>query len=82
MQIRYRGPQINREALLRYLVSFRHHNEFHEQCVERIFNDLLRFCQPQQLSVYARYTRRGGLDINPWRSNVAFEPSHGRLARQ
>ncbi|WP_411754993.1 NADPH-dependent 7-cyano-7-deazaguanine reductase QueF [Serratia sp. (in: enterobacteria)] len=82
VQIRYRGPQINREALLRYLVSFRHHNEFHEQCVERIFNDLLRFCQPQRLSVYARYTRRGGLDINPWRSNVAFEPSHGRLARQ
>ncbi|UAN50411.1 NADPH-dependent 7-cyano-7-deazaguanine reductase QueF [Serratia sp. JSRIV002] len=82
VQIRYRGPQINREALLRYLVSFRHHNEFHEQCVERIFNDLLRFCQPQQLSVYARYTRRGGLDINPWRSNVAFEPAHGRLARQ
>ncbi|MBC3377556.1 NADPH-dependent 7-cyano-7-deazaguanine reductase QueF [Serratia fonticola] len=82
VQIRYRGPQINREALLRYLVSFRHHNEFHEQCVERIFNDLLRFCQPQQLSVYARYTRRGGLDINPWRSNVPFEPAHGRLARQ
>ncbi|WP_337261316.1 MULTISPECIES: NADPH-dependent 7-cyano-7-deazaguanine reductase QueF [unclassified Serratia (in: enterobacteria)] len=82
VQIRYRGPQINREALLRYLVSFRHHNEFHEQCVERIFNDLLRFCQPQQLSVYARYTRRGGLDINPWRSNVPFEPARGRLARQ
>lgn len=82
VQIRYRGPQINREALLRYLVSFRHHNEFHEQCVERIFNDLLRFCQPEQLSVYARYTRRGGLDINPWRSNVAFEPTSGRLARQ
>ncbi|WP_156293163.1 NADPH-dependent 7-cyano-7-deazaguanine reductase QueF [Serratia oryzae] len=82
VQIRYRGPQINREALLRYLVSFRHHNEFHEQCVERIFNDLLSFCQPQQLSVYARYTRRGGLDINPWRSNVPFEPARGRLARQ
>ncbi|PVZ85343.1 NADPH-dependent 7-cyano-7-deazaguanine reductase QueF [Serratia sp. S1B] len=82
VQICYRGPQINREALLRYLVSFRHHNEFHEQCVERIFNDLLRFCQPEQLSVYARYTRRGGLDINPWRSNVSFEPAPGRLARQ
>ncbi|WP_431225238.1 NADPH-dependent 7-cyano-7-deazaguanine reductase QueF [Serratia sp. L9] len=82
VQIRYRGPQIDREALLRYLISFRHHNEFHEQCVERIFNDLLRFCQPEQLSVYARYTRRGGLDINPWRSNVLFEPAHGRLARQ
>jgi 7-cyano-7-deazaguanine reductase len=82
VQIRYRGPQINREALLRYLVSFRHHNEFHEQCVERIFNDLLRFCQPESLSVYARYTRRGGLDINPWRSNVPFTPARGRLARQ
>lgn len=82
VQIRYRGPQINREALLRYLVSFRHHNEFHEQCVERIFNDLMRFCQPETLSVYARYTRRGGLDINPWRSNTDFTPSNGRLARQ
>ncbi|MEB6336667.1 NADPH-dependent 7-cyano-7-deazaguanine reductase QueF [Serratia rhizosphaerae] len=82
VQIAYRGAQINREALLRYLVSFRHHNEFHEQCVERIFNDIMRFCQPERLSVYARYTRRGGLDINPWRSNAAFVPTHGRLARQ
>lgn len=82
VQIQYRGPQIDREALLRYLVSFRHHNEFHEQCVERIFNDVLRFCQPEQLSVYARYTRRGGLDINPWRSNTAFTPNAERLARQ
>ncbi|MFP1462399.1 hypothetical protein ACLB1E_12840 [Escherichia coli] len=65
-----------------YLVSFRHHNEFHEQCVERIFNDLLRFCQPGILSVYARYTRRGGLDINPWRSNSDFVPSTTRLVRQ
>ena len=75
MQISYRGGKIDREALLRYLVSFRHHNEFHEQCVERIFNDLIRYCRPQSLTVYARYTRRGGLDINPWRSNVAFAPS-------
>lgn len=82
VQIHYRGAQINREALLRYLVSFRHHNEFHEQCVERIFNDLMRYCRPQSLTVYARYTRRGGLDINPWRSNTDFAPSHGRLARQ
>ncbi|VEA69727.1 NADPH-dependent 7-cyano-7-deazaguanine reductase [Serratia rubidaea] len=82
VQIAYRGAQINREALLRYLVSFRHHNEFHEQCVERIFNDIMRFCQPERLSVYARYTRRGGLDINPWRSNTDFAPTHGRLARQ
>ncbi len=74
--------ELNREKLLRYLVSFRHHNEFHEQCVERIFNDLLRFCRPQSLSVYARYTRRGGLDINPWRSNADFVPAIARLARQ
>ncbi|MBP2168084.1 7-cyano-7-deazaguanine reductase [Erwinia toletana] len=82
VQIRYRGPRIDREALLRYLVSFRHHNEFHEQCVERIFNDIQRFCQPEQLSVYARYTRRGGLDINPWRTNTDFSPSRSRLVRQ
>ncbi|MCG8707235.1 NADPH-dependent 7-cyano-7-deazaguanine reductase QueF [Brenneria sp. 4F2] len=82
VQIRYRGKRINRESLLRYIVSFRHHNEFHEQCVERIFNDLMRYYQPEQLSVYARYTRRGGLDINPWRSNIAFSAPAGRLPRQ
>ncbi|MBM6606977.1 NADPH-dependent 7-cyano-7-deazaguanine reductase QueF [Enterobacteriaceae bacterium RIT814] len=82
VQIHYRGGKIDREKLLRYLVSFRHHNEFHEQCVERIFNDILHFCQPESLSVYARYTRRGGLDINPWRSNSNFVPATGRLVRQ
>ncbi|MEA9392495.1 NADPH-dependent 7-cyano-7-deazaguanine reductase QueF [Acerihabitans sp. TG2] len=82
IQIAYRGARINREALLRYLVSFRHHNEFHEQCVERIYTDLMRFCRPERLSVYARYTRRGGLDINPWRSNTHFTPSLNRLVRQ
>lgn len=82
VQIQYRGGKIDREKLLRYLVSFRHHNEFHEQCVERIFNDILHFCQPESLSVYARYTRRGGLDINPWRSNSNFVPATGRLVRQ
>lgn len=82
VQIRYRGGRIDREALLRYLVSFRQHNEFHEQCVERIFCDLMQFCRPDTLSVYARYTRRGGLDINPWRSNTHFSPATGRLARQ
>lgn len=82
VQIRYRGAKIDREKLLRYLVSFRHHNEFHEQCVERIFNDVQRFCQPEALSVYARYTRRGGLDINPWRSNGPYTPATGRLVRQ
>ncbi|KDE34134.1 7-cyano-7-deazaguanine reductase [Kosakonia radicincitans UMEnt01/12] len=82
VQIQYRGPKIDREKLLRYLVSFRHHNEFHEQCVERIFTDIQRFCQPEKLSVYARYTRRGGLDINPWRTNTDFIPATGRLVRQ
>ncbi|MDE8742376.1 NADPH-dependent 7-cyano-7-deazaguanine reductase QueF [Pectobacterium polaris] len=82
VQIRYRGKRINREALLRYIVSFRHHNEFHEQCVERIFNDIMRYYQPEKLSVYARYTRRGGLDINPWRSNTPFNAPNGRLPRQ
>ena len=80
--IRYRGGKIDREALLRYLISFRQHNEFHEQCVERIFVDLLRYCQPQQLTVYARYTRRGGLDINPFRSNYETRIANLRLARQ
>ncbi|MDC9580020.1 NADPH-dependent 7-cyano-7-deazaguanine reductase QueF [Xenorhabdus sp. PR6a] len=82
VMIRYKGAKIDQEKLLRYLVSFRHHNEFHEQCVERIFNDLMALCAPETLTVYARYTRRGGLDINPWRSNEAFMPTTGRLARQ
>lgn len=82
VQIHYRGAKIDHEALLRYLVSFRHHNEFHEQCVERIFNDIAQLCKPEKLTVYARYTRRGGLDINPWRSNEQFRPEMGRLARQ
>src|SRR6476469_4353917 len=69
VQIKYVGPQIEQEGLLRYLIGFREHNEFHEQCVERIFVDILRQCAPQKLAVYARYTRRGGLDINPWRRN-------------
>nr|WP_157991301.1 NADPH-dependent 7-cyano-7-deazaguanine reductase QueF [Candidatus Erwinia haradaeae] len=82
IQISYRGPQINHEALLRYLISYRQHNEFHEHCVERIFYDLLNYCKPEILSVYARYTRRGGLDINSWRSNTDFVPDDSRLARQ
>ncbi|MCK4623005.1 MAG: NADPH-dependent 7-cyano-7-deazaguanine reductase QueF [Desulfuromonadales bacterium] len=80
--IRYRGGKIDREALLRYLISFRQHSEFHEQCVERIFVDLMRYCQPQQLTVYARYTRRGGLDINPFRSNYEVRIANLRTARQ
>jgi 7-cyano-7-deazaguanine reductase len=80
--IHYEGARIDHEALLRYLISFRQHNEFHEQCVERIYTDLMRFCRPQKLTVYARYTRRGGLDINPYRSNFEYDVENLRLARQ
>ncbi|MBT0729842.1 NADPH-dependent 7-cyano-7-deazaguanine reductase QueF [Rosenbergiella nectarea] len=82
VMIHYKGKKINREALLRYLLSFRQHNEFHEQCVERIYMDIMALCEPQALTVYARYTRRGGLDINPWRTNQHFTPHNRRLARQ
>lgn len=82
LQIRYQGKKLNREKLLRYIVSFREHNEFHEQCVERIFCDLMTFAKPKKLTVYARYTRRGGLDINPFRSNFETRPKNNRLARQ
>ncbi|MES2127567.1 MAG: NADPH-dependent 7-cyano-7-deazaguanine reductase QueF [Pseudomonadota bacterium] len=83
VQIQYVGPQIDQEGLLRYLIGFREHNEFHEQCVERIFMDILRQCAPSKLSVYARYTRRGGLDINPWRCNFTGQrPPNVRTARQ
>ncbi|WP_190273606.1 NADPH-dependent 7-cyano-7-deazaguanine reductase QueF [Shewanella halifaxensis] len=82
VMIRYQGPKIDREKLLRYLISFRQHNEFHEQCVERIFVDLKRFCQCSKLTVYARYTRRGGLDINPYRSDFEHPAENQRLARQ
>ena len=83
VQISYSGPQIDQEGLLQYLVSFRNHNEFHEQCVERIFTDIWRQCQPNKLSVYARYTRRGGLDINPFRtSHPGPLPANTRHARQ
>jgi 7-cyano-7-deazaguanine reductase len=84
VQIVYAGAQIEQEGLLKYLIGFRTHNEFHEQCVERIFMDILRQCRPQKLAVYARYTRRGGLDINPWRSNFSSgkKPSPLRNARQ
>ncbi len=84
VQIHYVGAPIDQESLLRYLIGFRDHNEFHEQCVERIFTDIMAHCKPQKLSVYARYTRRGGLDINPWRSNFSTGkmPSNQRNARQ
>ena len=81
--IRYRGRPIDHAGLLRYIVSFRGHNEFHEQCVERIYCDITRQCAPDTLAVYARYTRRGGLDINPFRSSGEFSvPENIREARQ
>ena len=83
IRIHYSGAQIDQGGLLRYLVSFRNHNEFHEQCVERIFMDLWQRCKPVKLTVYARYTRRGGLDINPYRtSHPGALPANVRTARQ
>lgn len=83
VQISYFGPQIDQAGLLRYLISFRKHNGFHEDCVERMFMDLQARCQPHRLSVYARYTRRGGLDINPFRTSYPQAlPANRRTARQ
>ena len=83
VQIQYSGAPIDQEGLLQYIVSFRNHNEFHEQCVERIFMDIWQRCRPIRLTVYARYTRRGGLDINPWRtSHPGGLPANVRTARQ
>ena len=83
VQISYSGAAIDQEGLLQYLVSFRNHHEFHEQCVERIFMDIWQRCQPHKLAVYARYTRRGGVDINPFRTSYAQAlPANVRTARQ
>jgi 7-cyano-7-deazaguanine reductase len=83
VQISYSGAQIDQEGLLQYIVSFRDHNEFHEQCVERIFMDIWQRCRPIKLEVYARYTRRGGLDINPLRTSAPMPlPANVRTARQ
>ena len=80
--IEYRGAALDHGSLLAYLVSFRQHADFHEQCVERIFLDVQRLLSPERLSVHARYVRRGGLDINPYRSTEFVSPSNGRLVRQ
>lgn len=83
LTVAYAGPRIDRAGLLRYIVSFRDHCEFHEQCVERVFVDLMARCAPARLSVEARYTRRGGLDINPWRATPGTpRPTWGRDERQ
>ena len=80
--VEYRGAALDPASLLAYIVSFRQHSDFHEQCVERIFMDLQRLLKPEKLTVYARYVRRGGLDINPYRSSEAISPDNRRLARQ
>lgn len=80
--IRYKGPKIDHEGLLKYIISFRRHSGFAEHCVERVFYDIQERCQPQSLTVYARYTRRGGLDINPFRSNFEKEADNLRQIRQ
>lgn len=80
--INYSGPRIDHEGLLKYLISFRRHSGFGEHCIEQIFHDLLTECRPEKLTVYGRYTRRGGLDINPFRSNFENEPANIRQFRQ
>jgi 7-cyano-7-deazaguanine reductase len=83
VQIHYVGPQIDQASLLRYIISYRNHTGFHEQCVEKMFVDVLNACQPVKLAIYARYTRRGGLDINPFRTNFNLPmPDNLRTARQ
>lgn len=83
VEIHYRGGRIDRDGLLRYVVSFREHQDFHEHCVERMFLDVMARCRPEFLSVYARYTRRGGMDINPWRCSKPLDaPEFERLVRQ
>lgn len=82
LMVQYRGAKLDRAALLRYVVSYRNNQEFHEQCVERVFTDILQQCRPERLAVYARYTRRGGIDINPWRSTESDTAPSWRLVRQ
>lgn len=82
VMISYSGKKISHEGLLKYIISFRNHDEFHEQCVERIFVDIMQYCAPETLTVYARYTRRGGLDINPWRGTEQLDTAITRLTRQ
>ena len=82
LYITYSGPQIDADGLLKYIVSYRQHQDFHEQCVEQIFSDIMLRCNPSELSVYARYMRRGGLDINPFRSTSRTTPPALRQVRQ
>ncbi|PCJ22193.1 MAG: NADPH-dependent 7-cyano-7-deazaguanine reductase QueF [Gammaproteobacteria bacterium] len=80
--VQYAGPKIDRAGLLKYIISYRSHSEFHEQCIERMFMDIMAHCKPEHLTVYARYVRRGGIDINPFRSNYEEPMANIRLFRQ
>lgn len=82
LAVHYHGPKIDPRSLLKYVVSFREHNDFHEACIERMFVDIEALCRPEKLSVYARYQRRGGIDINPFRSNFETQPRNLRIWRQ
>jgi 7-cyano-7-deazaguanine reductase len=82
LAVHYQGPRIDPRSLLKYVVSFREHNDFHEACIERMFVDIEARCHPEKLSVYARYQRRGGIDINPFRSNFETQPRNARIWRQ
>jgi len=82
LQVSYTGPAIDPEGLLRYVVTFREHQDFHEACIERMFVDIMARCRTQRLTMHARYLRRGGLDINPFRTNCGETPQNLRLWRQ
>ena len=82
IQITYTGEKINHEGLLKYIISYRKHTEFHEHCVEKMFVDIMQYCNPEKLLIYARFTRRGGLDINPYRANYPIHIDDIRLWRQ
>ncbi|MBB3140233.1 NADPH-dependent 7-cyano-7-deazaguanine reductase QueF [Halomonas organivorans] len=83
VMIRYRGPRLDRDGLLRYLIGYRQHQDFHEHCVEHIFMDVMEKARPERLLVLARYVRRGGLDISPWRGTPGERPPTPlRLSRQ
>ncbi len=80
--LHYRGAAVEHSSLLQYIIAYREHQEFHEQCVERMFCDIAQRCAPQFLHLQAFYTRRGGLDINPFRSTDAHARPLPRLNRQ
>ncbi|CAN0593338.1 unnamed protein product, partial [Ectocarpus sp. 12 AP-2014] len=81
VQIKYRGKRIDHKSLLKYIISFRNHNEFHEQCVEHIFSDIMNICKPDALTIFAKYTRRGGIDINPLRTTENIAQSKNYKSR-